>query len=119
MKYCCMNIEKTLLLHRVCITKRSTEIYSFWQFERFDFQKFDDVQRLKDFRQDVGNKAKVRISKRVFQENKGRQIFRKTNISYSLMRISHPLICFFETLILRFALLPYHRRNSILGLFEL
>ena len=30
----------------------------------------------------VGNKAKVRISKRVFQENKARQIFRKTNISY-------------------------------------
>ena len=26
------------------------------------------------------NKAKVRISKRVFQENKARQIFRKTNI---------------------------------------
>ena len=35
---------------------------------------------------DVGNKAKWRISKRVFQENKARQIFRKTNISY-------PLIC--------------------------
>ena len=32
----------------------------------------------------VGNKAKQRISKRVFQENKGRQIFRKTNISYPL-----------------------------------
>ena len=28
----------------------------------------------------VGNKAKGRISKRVFQENKARQIFRKTNI---------------------------------------
>ena len=34
----------------------------------------------------MGNKAKERISKRVFQENKARQIFRKTNISY-------PLIC--------------------------
>ena len=34
----------------------------------------------------VGNKAKGRISKRVFQENKARQIFRKTNISYSLIR---------------------------------
>ena len=33
----------------------------------------------------VGNKAKGRISKRVFQENKARQIFRKTNISYSLI----------------------------------
>ena len=34
----------------------------------------------------VGNKVKRRISNRVFQENKARQIFRKTNISY-------PLIC--------------------------
>ena len=30
----------------------------------------------------VGSEAKGRISKRVFQENKARQIFRKTNISY-------------------------------------
>ena len=37
----------------------------------------------------VGNKAKGRISKRVFQENKARQIFRKTNISYPLIR-THP-----------------------------
>ena len=34
----------------------------------------------------VGNKAKGRISKRVFQENKARQNFRKTNISYPLIR---------------------------------
>ena len=34
----------------------------------------------------VGNIANGRISKRVFQENKSRQIFRKTNISC-------PLIC--------------------------
>ena len=34
----------------------------------------------------VGNKAKGRISKRVFQENKARQIFRKMNISYPLTR---------------------------------
>ena len=34
----------------------------------------------------VGNKAKGQISKWFFQENKARQIFRKTNISY-------PLIC--------------------------
>ena len=32
----------------------------------------------------VGNKAKGRISKQVFQENKAHQIFRKTNISYPL-----------------------------------
>ena len=34
----------------------------------------------------VGNKAKGRISKRVFQEVKARQIFRKMNISYPLIR---------------------------------
>ena len=34
----------------------------------------------------VGNKAKGRISKRVFQENKARQIFRKTKISYPSIR---------------------------------
>ena len=34
----------------------------------------------------VGNKAKGRISERVFQENKAHQIFRKTNISYTLIR---------------------------------
>ena len=33
-----------------------------------------------------GNKAKGRISKRLFQESKPRQIFRKTNISYPLIR---------------------------------
>ena len=32
------------------------------------------------------NKAERRIWKRVFQENKAHQIFRKTNISYSLIR---------------------------------
>ena len=34
----------------------------------------------------VGNKGEGRISKWVFQENKARQIFRKLNISYSLIR---------------------------------
>ena len=34
----------------------------------------------------IGNKAKGRISKRRYQENKARQIFRKTNISYPLIR---------------------------------
>ena len=36
----------------------------------------------------VSNKAKGGISKRVFQENKTRQIFQKTNISYPLIRAS-------------------------------
>ena len=34
----------------------------------------------------VGNKAKGRLLRRVFQENKARQIFRKTNISYPMIR---------------------------------
>ena len=34
----------------------------------------------------VGNKPKGQISKRMFQENKACQIFRKTNISYPLIR---------------------------------
>ena len=34
----------------------------------------------------IGNNAKGRISKRVFQENRARQIFRKINISYPLIR---------------------------------
>ena len=33
----------------------------------------------------VSNKAKGRISKWVFQENKAHQVFRKTNISYPLI----------------------------------
>ena len=34
----------------------------------------------------VGNKAKGRISKRVFHENKAHQIFQKMNISYPVIR---------------------------------
>ena len=34
----------------------------------------------------VGNKAKGRISKRIFQEEKARQVSRKRNISYALIR---------------------------------
>ena len=52
----------------------------------------------------VGNKTKGRISKRLFQESKARQNFRKTNISYLLIRTrtcAHQEvrnICFLETL---------------------
>ena len=72
----------------------------------------------------VGNKAKGRISKRVFQENKGSQIFRKMNISYPLIRTrtsayqgvknsffrKFGVICFLLTPVLRYALLPYYQR---------
>ena len=43
----------------------------------------------------VGNKAKVRISKRVFHENKACQISRKTNISYPLVR-TRPLLAYYR-----------------------
>ena len=82
----------------------------------------------------VGNKAKGRISKRVFQENKARRIFRKTNISY--IRFEHfflppdtyvcvsegnkcsffekfAVLCFLEVPALRFALLLYYRRDYL------
>ena len=36
----------------------------------------------KTYLQILGNKAKWRISKRVLQESKARQIFRKTNIPF-------------------------------------
>ena len=74
----------------------------------------------------VGNKAKGRISKRVFQESNVRQNFRKTNISYPLIRTrthvcvsgskkclffgNFGVLCFLETPVLRFALLPDYRR---------
>ena len=65
----------------------------------------------------VGDKAKVRISKRVFQENKACQIFRNTNISYPLISEDKKCsffgkfgqLCFLETPVLRFSLLPYCR----------
>ena len=74
----------------------------------------------------VGNKAKGRISKRVFQESKARQIFRKTNIFYPPDTHTYvsggkkcsffgkfAVLCFLETPILRFAVLPYYRRFNL------
>ena len=56
----------------------------------------------------------------MFHENKAIQIFRKTNISYDLIRTrvckkclffgKFSVLCFLETPVLRFALLPYYRR---------
>ena len=73
----------------------------------------------------VTNKVKGRISKRVFQENKASQIFRKMNISYPLIctrscayqgvRNMHffekfGVLCFLEKLVLKFTLWLYYRR---------
>ena len=41
---------------------------------------------LQNISEHVDNKTKGQTSKRVFQEKKSRQIFRKTNISYPLIR---------------------------------
>ena len=82
-------IRKTL--HLGCLT-------GFW-IHRWNSHNFQDdnyyyKQRLKNWWsividnhwQIVGHKAKWRISKRMFQGNKARQIFRKTNISHPLIR---------------------------------
>ena len=73
----------------------------------------------------VGNKAKGRISKRVLQENKARQVFRIKNISYPLIRTclsggkkcsfsgKFGVLCFLATPALRFALLPYSQRLQL------
>ena len=95
----------------------------FYGMLRFPFQKV------------AYNKTKRRILKRVLKENKARQISRKTNISYPLIhtRLFLPpdmhtdvyasggkkcslfgkfdVLCFLETPVLRFALLPYYRRS--------
>ena len=60
----------------------------------------------------VSNKAKGRISKRVFQENKARH----TYISVSggkkcLFFGKFGVLCFLETPVLRFPLLPYYRQT--------
>ena len=63
----------------------------------------------------VANKAKGQISKRVFQENIARQIFRKTKISYLCIRGKKcsfsgkfAMLCFLEIPVLRFVVLPYY-----------
>ena len=48
------------------------------------------------------NKAKGRISKHVFQENKARQIFRKMNISYLLIRTRTKILSFLTCQIFSF-----------------
>ena len=52
-----------------------------WSFKNkvvLNFGTIDNVEL-------VGNEAKEQISKRMLQENRERHMFRKTNISYSLI----------------------------------
>ena len=93
-------LEKKLL--------RTGQLYNFYFFHP-DAQYHNQVFLFnKTFPKFVGNKPKGQISKRVFQENKAHQIFRKTNISYPLIRSFS--LCFLGTPVLRFALFPYYRR---------
>ena len=73
------------------------EHFKFYHFNHFEFylliydhgllsQCSDDSSVKWIWQYDIGNKAKGRISNGVFQENKARQIFGKTNISNPLTR---------------------------------
>ena len=75
-------------------------------------KNFHALKRSIAMLQFVVSKAKGRISKRVLQENKTRQIFRKTNISYVRFSENFEVLCFLVKPALRFALLPYWQRNS-------
>ena len=70
-------------------TRSDREIFksTFKVHQRFLWRLGPPYECLMYFQLDrvVGNKAKGRNSKRVFQENKAREIFRKTNISYPLI----------------------------------
>ena len=65
---------------------RTEKIFGFCGFSRLFFDHFMESFENQIFKIEtlyvVGNKAKGQISKLVLQENKARQIFRKTNISY-------------------------------------
>ena len=74
----------------------------------------------------VGNKAEGRISKRVIQENKACQIFRKTNVFYPLISTRYVCVsggkkcslfgkfdmpCFLDAPVLRFTLFAFLPAN--------
>ena len=66
----------------------------------------------------VGNKVIGRISKRKFQENKARQICTRKCAYQGVKNVcfcgKFGVLCFLETPVLRFALLPYYRRIVVL-----
>ena len=70
------------------MVQRTNKIWSIF------FQPSVDFIEISHF---VGNKANRQISKRMLQESKARQIFRKTIISYPLIGT---------------ALLPYYRQST-------
>ena len=62
------------------------------------------------FSQIIGNKAKGRISKRVFQKKQRTPNFPKNEKKCSFFG-KFGVLCFLETPVLRFALLPYYWRD--------
>ena len=107
--------------HLICSANQTTGFYMKCNtvLERVKWEHISEI---------VGNHAKGRISRRVLQENQVRQIFRKTIISYPLVRTltctysggkkcsffgKFGLLCFLVTPILRFTCLPYYRRNPL------
>ena len=106
----CKNFAKFAGKHK-CWILFLTKLQAFMCFAQHLRMSFSE-------RQFVGYKAKGRISERGFQENKTCQIFRKTNISYPLIRTTYlftggkkcsffekfGMFCFLETSVLKFAL---------------
>ena len=79
----------------------------------------------------VVNKAKGRISKRVFEESKACQIFQKMNIFYPpdtyvcvsggkkcLFFGKFGVLCFLVTYVLRFTLFPYYQRMMVIVIWK-
>ena len=91
------------------------------------FRLLADFDRERSCHHFVDNKAKGRILKRVFQENKASQIFRKTNISHVRVYIrglecsfcgKFGVLCLLETPALRLALLPYYQRHNLFPIMD-
>ena len=115
----CKNFAKFAGKHK-CWILSLTKLQAFICFVQHLRMSFSE-------RQFIGYKAKRRISKRGFQENKTCQIFRKTSIYYPLIRTTYlftggkkcsffgkfGMFCFLETSVLRFALLLYYQRVAL------
>ena len=93
MKYkCCFSINAFKIANQFWFSVKITKIFCvLWNFQEKYIHKpmltiFTGTNRDYLLMHTVSNNAEGRISKRVFQENKTRQIFRKTNIFYLLIR---------------------------------
>ena len=69
----------------ICVSIKNVNLY-YQNFVYYWDENFWSQSFLCQCSYFVGNKAKGQISKRVFQENEARQIFRKTDIPYPMIR---------------------------------